>query len=328
MSEKIKVVIKDNITNTPTAIFIDGEWLYAATRRINRKVDYVNFFSKLIKKFGIDTKIYFYGVINSTDKKQTRFYALLKKIGYQVFCIELIKREGAYISKGLEIQLAVDAMQRLSSFKKFVLVSGDGDFTPLLKKIIYNRIEVLVISLPFTMGYQLRKITNVNFLNLEIFISEQKDKELKLFRQGKVERFENQNYIREGDSFGSYIKLRDMMEFAKDRIVIIDSYIDDQLLLMIQPIKHEIDKTIITNTEKVTPTDFFIQVKKLKKDGHLLNIYDSKNFHDRFICIDDNWWHSGHSFKNLGEKNSLFSKITKKNAQKINDEVLSIINKK
>jgi len=139
MSEKIKAVIKESIVNTATAIFIDGDWLYAATRRINRKVDYANFFSILIKKFGTNTKIYFYGAINSTDKKQTRFYALLRKIGYQVFCTELIKREDTFISKGLEVQLAVDAMQRLSSFKKFVLVSGDGDFFPLLEKIIYKR---------------------------------------------------------------------------------------------------------------------------------------------------------------------------------------------
>jgi uncharacterized LabA/DUF88 family protein len=326
MNAGIKTVIKNS--NVPISIFIDGDWLYAATKRINRKVDYFNLFSALIKKFGVNTEIHYYGAINSADKKQIRFYALLKKIGYQVFCTELIKREGVFISKGLEIQLAVDAMQRLSSSKKFVLVSGDGDFTPLLKKIIYNRIEVSVISLPFTTGYQLRKIAGINFLNLEIFISGQNDKEYKLIKRVKVERFEDQNYIREGDSFDSYVKLRDLMESARDRVIIIDSYVDDQILLMIQLIKHKVNKMIITNTKKVTPPDFFIQVKKLKKDGHLLDIYDSKKFHDRFICIDDDWWHSGHSFKDLGVKNSLLSKVTKENSQKLNDEASAVINKK
>ncbi len=141
-----EVVMKNGNLNTPTAIFIDGDWLYASTRRINRKVDYVKLFSTLIKHFGTNTKIYFYGAINSADKKQTRFYALLKKIGYRVSCTELIKREGVFISKGLEVQLSVDAMQRLPSFKKFVLVSGDGDFAPLLKKVIDNHTHIQFTS--------------------------------------------------------------------------------------------------------------------------------------------------------------------------------------
>jgi uncharacterized LabA/DUF88 family protein len=326
MSTRTKIVTKDG--GIKTAIFFDGDWLYSDTKQIKRKIDYSIFFSSLIKKFGVNTEINYYGAINSADKKQVRFYALLKKIGYKIYCTELIKREGVFISKGLEVKLAVDAMQRLASFKKFVLISGDGDFSPLLEKITYNHIEVVVVSLPFTTGYQLRKINGVNFLNLALFISEGKVKAFKPLKRVAVERFEDQNYIREGDSFDSYIKFRDMVESAKDRIVIIDSYIDDQILLMIQPIKHKINKSIITNTKKITPPDFFVQVKKLKNDGHLLDIYDSKNFHDRFIYIDDNWWHSGHSFKNLGEKNSLFSKVNQNNAQKLDDEVSAIINKK
>jgi len=44
--------VKNNNINTPTAVFIDGGWLYTATRRINKNVDYANFFNTLIKKFG------------------------------------------------------------------------------------------------------------------------------------------------------------------------------------------------------------------------------------------------------------------------------------
>jgi len=329
MSEKIKAVIKNSIINTPTVVFIDGDWLYAATRRINRKVDYANFFSILMKNFGTNTKIYFYGAINSADKKQIRFYALLKKIGYQVSCTELIKREGVFISKGLEVQLSVDAMQKLPSFKKFVLVSGNGDFAPLLKKIIDNCIDILIISLPFTTGYQLRRIAGGKFLNLEVFISEQKyTKKRKLLNKAKVKGFVDQNYIEGGDSFKSYIRLRDLMESAKNSITIIDSYVDDQILLMIQPLEPKINKIIITDTNRITPVDFFVQIKKLKKDGHFIDIYNSKKFHDRFICIDGNWWYSGHSFKNLGEKNSILSKVTKENSQKINGEVVKVVNKK
>src|SRR3989344_1437364 len=255
--EKVKVIMKNNNLNTPTAIFIDGSWLYATTKRINKNVDYAIFFNILIKKFGAKTKIYYYGVIDPTNKQQEKFYISLKKIGYIIHCIKLRKIGDRVISSGLDISLAVDAMRILPSLKNFK-------------------------------------------------------------KEAKIERFVDQNYIKKGDSFKSYIKLRNLMESAKNSITIVDSYIDDQILLMIQPLKPEINKIIITNTDKITPADFFIQVQKLKRDGHLINIYKSEKFHDRFICIDDIWWHSGHSFKNLGEKDSMFNKVTEETAKKIN----------
>jgi len=319
--KKIKVTMKNNNSNTPTAIFIDGDWLYATTKRINKNVDYAKFFNILIKKFGENTKIYYYGVIDPTNKQQERFYISLKKIGYIVHCIKLRKVGDRVISGGLDVSLAVDAMHILPSLKNFVLVSGDSDFAVLLQQARQAKVNTYVIALPLSTGYLLRQATNA-FLNLETLTVERKPKTFK--KGAKIEKFVDQNYINKGDSFQSYIKLRDLMKSAEDSITIIDSYIDDQILLMIQPLKPEIKKIIITDTNKITPADFFIQVKKLKKDGHLIDIYKSKKFHDRFICIDDIWWHSGYSFKNLGEKDSMFNKVSKETAQNINNGMTEV----
>ena len=314
--------------NIPTAIFVDGDWLYAATRRINRKINYANFFALLINNFGTNTKIYFYGTINSADKKQVGFYALLKKIGYTVYCKELIKKGDSFISKGLDVQLSVDAMQKLPSFKKFVLISGDDDFTPLLKKIINNNIGVLVISLPFTTGYLLRKIVGSAFLNLETLISEHKDiKKIPTFKKGGKEKVlaPTNLYIQKGNYFEPYILIRNLMKSAKNNITIIDKYIDDQILTMVKLLKPEINITIITY--KTSPTDFFVQVKKLKAEGRLITIYKTNTFHDRFIGIDNKWWHSGHSFKDLGSGDSILHKMNEKNSLiKLNNRVTKVIN--
>lgn len=318
----MKIITKEKNISTPTAIFIDGSWLYAASRRINKNVDYAKFFNILIKKFGAKTKIYYYGVIDPTSKQQEKFYISLKKIGYIIHCIKLRKIGDRVISGGLDISLAVDAMRILPSLKNFVLVSGDSDFAALLQQARQAKVNTYVIALPLSTGYLLRQVTNT-FLNLETLMVEYKPKNL---RKGlRVEKIAAQNYIKQGDSFRSYIKLRDLMKSAKNNITIIDQYIDDQILLMIQLLKPEINKIIITNAEKIAPPDFFVQVKKLKNDGHSLDIYKSKKFHDRFIGIDDTWWHSGHSFKNLGEKDSMLNKITEEAAQKINDEMIKII---
>lgn len=321
ITEKIKVITKNNNLNTPTAIFIDGGWLYTTTKRINKNIDYVKFFNVLIKKFGEKTKIYYYGTIDPDNKQQEKFYKSLKKIGYIINCIKLKRIGDRVIPNGLDISLAVNAMRILPSLKNFVLVSGDSDFAPLLQQARQIGVNTYVIALPLSTGYLLRQATNT-FLNLETLIAKYKPKTLK--KEAETERFVEQNYIKKGDSFKSYIKLRNLMESAKDSIIIIDSYIDDQILLMIQLLKPKIKKIIITDTNKITPADFFIQVQKLKKDGHLIDIYKSKKFHDRFICIDDIWWHSGHSFKNLGGKNSMLNKITKETAEKINNGMAEV----
>ena len=321
MSEKIKAIIKNNNLNTPTTIFIDGGWLYATTKRINKNVDYAKFLNVLIKKFGEKTKVYYYGTIDPTNKQQEKFYRSLKKIGYIINCIKLKRIGDRVIPNGLDISLVVDAMRILPSLKNFVLVSGDSDFAPLLQQARQIGVNTYVIALPLSTGYFLRRATNT-FLNLETLITEYKPKTLK--KEAKIERFVEQNYIKKGDSFKSYIKLRNLMKSAKDSITIIDLYIDDQILLMIQLLEPKIKKIIITDTNKITPSDFFIQVQKLKKDGHLIDVLESKKFHDRFIRIDDIWWHSGHSFKNLGEKNSMLSKVAKEIAEKINKEVTDV----
>ena len=319
--EKVKVIMKNNNLNTPTAIFIDGSLLYATTKRINKNIDYAKFFNVLIKKFGAKTKIYYYGVIDPTSKQQEKFYISLKKIGYIIHCIKLRKIGDRVISGGLDISLAVDVMRILPSLKNFVLVSGDSDFAALLQQARQAKVNTYVIALPLSTGYLLRQATNT-FLNLETLIVERKPKIFK--KEAKIEKFVDQNYIKKGDSFQSYIKLRNLMKSAEGSITIIDSYIDDQIILMIQPLKPEIKKIIITDTNKITQADFFIQVQKLKKDGHLIDIYKSKKFHDRFICIDDIWWHSGHSFRNLGEKDSMFNKVTKETAQNINNGMAEV----
>lgn len=325
MSEKLKSVVKNKTINIPTAVFIDGGWLYATTKRINKNIDYAKFFNVLIKRFGEKTKVYYYGTIDPANKQQQNFYLLLNKIGYIVCHTEIRKVGDRIIAGGMDVNLVVNAMRILPLLKNFILISGDSDFVPLLQYARQIEVNTYVIAIPISTGYLLKKAVNT-FINLETLLVERKIEISK--KVLKIQGFKDQNYIKKGDSFKSYIKLRDLMEVAKRSIVVIDQYIDDQILLMFQPLEPKINKVIITDKNKIVPADFFIQVQKLEKDGHIIKIYDDKKFHDRFISIDGIWWHSGHSFKNLGEKNSILSKVNKDNSQKINDEVTEVINTK
>ncbi|MBA3047159.1 NYN domain-containing protein [Patescibacteria group bacterium] len=300
-------------TDIPTAVFIDGDWLYAASRRISKRIDYAKFYNILINNFGRKTRIYFYGAINPVDKKQTRFSLSLKRIGYKVHCTKLIKRGAVFISKGMEMELAMDAVRILPTLKKLVLVSGDSDFVPLLKHAVKNKVSVFVIALPFTVGYSLKKIAGGAFVNFEILIKVQKDnKKLPISKKGEKKEIlvPDSLYIEKGDCFESYIRIRNLMKSAKNNINIIDQYIDDQILTVIQLLETDISITIFTN--KISPEDFSLQVKKLRNEGRIITVYKTNIFHDRFLGIDNIWWHSGYSFKDLGQRDSLITKVTKK----------------
>lgn len=76
---------------------------------------------------------------------------------------------------------------------------------------------------------------------------------------------------------------------------------------MIPLIPKSVSVTIISN--RISPADFCVQVKKLRKEGYTISIVKSNAFHDRFLSVDNKWWHSGHSFKDLGGKDSFLSTI-------------------
>lgn len=322
-----------NNVKTQTAVFIDGSWLYGVSRRINKKIDYAIFFNNLVSNFGPKTKIYFYGAINPDNKQQIRFYNFLKKIGYVVHLVELTKIQNVFVPKGLDIELAVNAMQILPSIKRFVLVSGDSDFVSLLKQVINCGVSVSVIALPFTTGYLLKKIVGGSFLNLETLINEQKSvKKFSIFKKEKKTKISskkivqilpmirkkkktkvlapNSLYIKKGDHFNSYIHIRNLMMSAKNNITIIDEYVDDGILAIIKLLKTKIN--IIIFTYKYSPADFCLQVKKLRGEERSIVIYKTSRFHDRFLGIDNVWWHSGHSFKDLGRKDSMLNKVIEK----------------
>ena len=324
-NSKIKAYFRENMkltknnTNKFVAVFIDGDWLYAATKRINKRVDYAKFIRILMDKFGHDVKVYFFGAINSADKRQTIFYKGLRKNGYILHLTELTKTEVGFVSKGTEIALAINAIQLLPLFKKFVLVSSDGDFVPLLKKVRNAGVEISVVALPFTSGYFMRKAVGGNFLNLEEFVEKYKEKSILVTSKINKDRnkiFPENIYIEKGEQIASYVFIKNLACSAKKTITIVDQYLDEQIIMLIDLLEIVIDVKIFTH-KKISP-EVKLQIIKLREKGRSVTVYGTKIFHDRFMGIDNNWWHSGHSFKDLGEKNSFLSKIaTKKEQEKL-----------
>lgn len=106
----------------------------------------------------------------------------------------------------------------------------------------------------------------------------------------------------EGQIYDAYSLLIDIFNRCKKEIIIIDNYIDKKILDVIS----KINKKIIIYTNKYNNNDYLKYQKQY--DNITLNITDK--FHDRFIIIDKEiLYHSGASFKDLGNKCFAINKI-------------------
>jgi len=116
--------------------------------------------------------------------------------------------------------------------------------------------------------------------------------------------------------YDSYSLVLDILNQAKSKIIIIDNYIDKNIL----DILRKINKEILIVTNKYNNEDY----NKYKAQYKNITLKIDNNIHDRFIIIDNNkLYHSGASFKDLGKKCFAITEIENKKWLK---EILDCIN--
>ena len=112
----------------------------------------------------------------------------------------------------------------------------------------------------------------------------------------------NDHLFYEGQIYDAYSLLVDIFNKSKKEIIIIDNYVDKNLLDILSKTNKNI--TIITN--KYNNQGY----EKYKKQYKNINLIINNTFHDRFIIIDKKiLFHSGASFKDLGKKCFEISRI-------------------
>ena len=118
----------------------------------------------------------------------------------------------------------------------------------------------------------------------------------------------------DGQTYDAYTFVSDRIREAKSRIVLIDNYVDDTVLTML-------DK----RTTRVSATIYTMQISKafqLDIDKHnaqypAIEVKVFKNSHDRFLIIDDIIYHFGASIKDLGKKWFAVNLMTEYSAEEL-----------
>ncbi len=118
----------------------------------------------------------------------------------------------------------------------------------------------------------------------------------------------------DGQIFDAYKFVSDLIKTASKEIILIDNYIDDSVLTLLSKRKKNVSAKVFTqNISKQLKLD----LEKHNQQYDLVEIWEFKKSHDRFIIIDNNIvYHIGASLKDLGKKWFAFSKI-KINASEI-----------
>ena len=119
----------------------------------------------------------------------------------------------------------------------------------------------------------------------------------------------NNHIFYEGQIYDAYSLLVDILNKAAKEIIIIDNYVDKTIL----DITCLLDKNITIITNKYNNIDY----EKYQKQYKNLKIVINDKFHDRFIILDKKiLYHSGASFKDLGNKCFALNKIEDKSILK------------
>jgi hypothetical protein len=110
----------------------------------------------------------------------------------------------------------------------------------------------------------------------------------------------------DGQIFDAYAFVSDLVRQAKERIVLLDNYVDDRVLTLLSKRKARVNAEIYTR--KISDQ---LQQDLTKHNAQYapITIKTTSKIHDRFLIIDDTVYHIGASVKDLGRKLFAFSKM-------------------
>ncbi len=130
------------------AIFVDVQNIYYTTRdTYGRQFDYRKLWEKISAQGDIVSAIAY--AIHRGDDKQQKFQDALKHIGFTVKLKPYIQRRDGSAKGDWDVGITIDVMELAKDVDTVILLSGDGDFDLLLKKISdsYNvRTEVYGVA--------------------------------------------------------------------------------------------------------------------------------------------------------------------------------------
>ena len=209
-----------------------------------------------------------------------------------------------------------------STCKDFLQVQNEGDRTIKRYAKFYN-LDVII-----SVGYRVKSKRGTDFrkwanrvikdfilrgyavnsrldrLEVKVYKLEEKTNNIETEIKGQLPPHEGLFY--DGQIFDAYNLISDFIRKAIREIILIDNYIDDSVLKILDKRDKNVSATVYTAhfSEKLQ-----LDLAKHNSQYSPINIKTFKKFHDRFLIIDDDVYHIGASIKDLGKSVFAFSKL-------------------
>ena len=115
---------------------------------------------------------------------------------------------------------------------------------------------------------------------------------------------QEQGIFFDGQIFDAYVFAADLVRSAESSIILIDNYIDETVLTILDKRHEDVEAIIYT---KELNRQFSLDLKKHNEQYRPIKVRTFNKAHDRFLLIDDKVYHLGASLKDLGRKWFAFS---------------------
>lgn len=171
--------VPDTLTNERAAIFVDYHNTRHALQRVGRRVDLVGLRDYLAEgRHTIETFIYI--ATHPQPARQVEDRDLFRRLQQHGFLIRT--KTGQQLPNGhlkcdFDLEMALDVQEFVNRTRLdiVVLVTGDGDFTPLAQRLRLRGIRVEVASIPGSTARALKTMANLPNVTLIYTIKLLKD---------------------------------------------------------------------------------------------------------------------------------------------------------
>lgn len=261
----------------------------------------------------------------------------------QAQIVELFTSSKANISEHLKNIFESHELDREATVRKFRTVRKEG------ARNVTRTLEFFNLDVIISVGYRVNTIRGIQFrqwankvlkeyllrgysVNQRMMLLEDRiDRRFSEYDQhfreldGKVDFFvrsslqPKEGIFFNGQIFDAYALVADLIRQAKKRIVVIDNYIDDSVLVQLSK-RHPGVTVDIYDSHISKQLKLDVEKHNEQYPGVTLHKYDKA--HDRFLIIDEDVYHIGASLKDLGKKLFAFSKME---AMKASDLVAGLI---
>ena len=222
-------------------------------------------------------------IINQTVKRNIERFP--KDFGFQLTADEFLNLRSQFVI----LNAKVNNGKVIRKYNPYVFTEqGIVMLSGLLRSEIAIRVSISIIEAFVEMrkfissnGKIIERISNVEYKLLDH--DKKFDEIFSELQNNKKEEFKQQIFFN-GQIYDSYSLIIDIIKTAKEKILIIDNYIDDSILKMLAKKNKNVEVVILTS-EKSNISKLDIQ--KFNKEYATLKVSKTDKFHDRFIIIDN-----------------------------------------